>query len=747
MKNIATNIPKRKTRKADQKKSSVKLSKPTLEKIRRKQRLWQRYKETQNEDKYRDYCIARNQVKSSVRNENKIFEKSIAEGAKENPKSFWKYVKSKTKTKDKVINLEIPGTEQQNGELEVTTSDKQKADVLLTFFSTVFTQEPDGDLPEFARRLDTEMPVINITLDDVRQKLRKVNPTKSPGPDQIHPRIYAELYDVLCYPLHNIFIASLEQGIVPKDWKEAQVSAIYKKGNKKHACNYRPVSLTSIACKLMESLVRDKIMNHLVNNSLISAQQFGFITGRSAQLQLLKVLNDWTLALDTGESIDCIYLDFLKAFDTVPHRRLIHKLKGYGIPPQVTDWITDLLTNRSHFVNINGTVSAPASVLSGIPQGSVIGPLLFVIYINDLPEIITSTAYLFADDTKLYIKTDHSTAEKNVKKLKRAKIIAWKVFQETRSQRNHRHFKQLKRQLKNELRESKRHNEELQASLQEDLTTLQNWSDSWLLRFNPTKCKVLKIGKKEEGHIEYQMDGIYLENIKEEKDIGVIVDSDLKFEKHIAEKVTKANNIMGVIRRSFTYLDNSMFNKLFKALVRPHLEYATSVWNPYLHKHINTIENVQRRATKRLPGMKNLQYHERLSALKLPCLLYRRLRGDLIEVFKITHEKYDKSVSAGILTMQNETTRKTRGHNLKLYKQYSRLNVRKNFFSLRITTFWNYLPTNVVNAPSVNTFESRLDKHYSQYDIITNYQKCQAFRKQAHLDRAGTNLTDLDQRR
>ena len=138
------------------------------------------------------------------------------------------------------------------------------------------------------------------------------------------------------------------------------------------------------------------------------------------------------------------------------------------------------------------------------------------------------------------------------------------------------------------------------------------------------------------------------------------------------------------------------------------LEYATSVWNPYLQKHITNIENVQRCATKRLPGMKNLQYHQRLSALKMPCMLYRRLRGDLIEVFKITHDKYEKSVSVGILKMHNKaSTRITQGHNLKLFKQYSRLNIQKNYFSLRITAFWNHLPIEVINAPSVKAFESR----------------------------------------
>ena len=201
----------------------------------------------------------------------------------------------------------------------------------------------------------------------------------------------------------------MTEGQLPDDWKQAKVSAIFKrKGNRKKAGNYRPVSLTCIICKILEGCIRDHIVEHMMVNNIFSKQQFGFIKGRSTVLQLLNVMDSWTMALDNGFSIDSIYLDYMKAFDTVPHKRLIYKLRMNGISPSILRWIEDFLTGRKQQVCVNGSMSKWADVTSRIPQGSVLGPILFVIYINDLPNEIKSDIYMFADDTNVFrtIKTN-----------------------------------------------------------------------------------------------------------------------------------------------------------------------------------------------------------------------------------------------------------------------------------------------------------------------------------------------------
>ena len=184
-----------------------------------------------------------------------------------------------------------------------------------------------------------------------------------------------------------------------------------------------------------------------------------------------------------------------------------------------------------------------------------------------------------------------------------------------------------------------------QRTLQNDLDYLTSWSSKWLLRFHPDKCNLMHVGKTIQQEYAYNLkiDNIAHElgGIEEQKDIGVIIDSNLEFEKHINQKINKANSIMAVIRRSFTTLNQHNFVPLYKALVRSHLDYAISIWSPYKQKYKDAIENVQRRATKQLPGMKNISYEERLQRLKLPTLAYRRTRGDMIEVYKLLHGKYD----------------------------------------------------------------------------------------------------------
>ena len=198
---------------------------------------------------------------------------------------------------------------------------------------------------------------------------------------------------------------------LPHEWKKANVSALFKKGDNKMASNYRPVSLTSVVCKTMEKFVRDHVSNFMNKNELFSDKQYGFLPKRSTVLQLLNIIDEWSLAVDEGYEINCLYLDFMKAFDTVPHQRLLRKLESYGITDPLLSWISDFLNNRVPRVIVNGTPSSWSKVLSGIPQGSVLGPLLFIIFINDICESLSSSAYLFADDTKLFriIKEDKDT--------------------------------------------------------------------------------------------------------------------------------------------------------------------------------------------------------------------------------------------------------------------------------------------------------------------------------------------------
>ena len=643
-------------------KGDVPLSMEVRNLIREKSRLHRAWIRSHNGENHRAaYTKVRNKVKEEIRKAKRKFEKDVAIKASISPKSFWSHVRSKLKSKEPVAPL----YERPDEKLSIKHSDKEKANILQKQFSSVFTIEPEGELPRFETRTASSIPEVTISSEMVAKKIKALDKSKACGLDGIHPRQLRELVDCVSEPIAKILNRSLKDKMLPVDWKTAVITPIFKKGNKNVAANYRPISLTSIICKIMESFVKEVIIDHLTNKNLISSKQFGFINGRSTTSQLL-IFVDKCADIIAGKGIaDTIYFDFAKAFDTVPFRRLKKKLEGYGINGQIGDWVNDFLTDRTQLVRVNGDSSDPVSVLSGIPQGSVLGPILFVIFINDLPDVVNSTMYLFADDTKL------------MKEIQSPQDV---------------------------------------VVLQNDVSEMDCWSKTWLIKFNLDKCHVLTFGKPKSSANIYRLGNHILQRVQMENDLGVSVDSNLSFENHMATKISKANQIVGLIRRSFAFLDADLFKRLYIAFVRPHLEYAHPVWSPHLKKYISNIERVQRRATKLIDGFKNLEYQERLLRLNLPTLAFRRLRGDMIEVFKHLH-CYDKSTLNDRFMLRQRPSR-VHDHQLVLrFPKDGPRGVEHNSFYIRSIKSWNNLPRNVPAAPSLSIFKERLDSAWNNHPL------------------------------
>ena len=484
-------IPKKLRRKSSR---PMWMSKNIMRLLRKKRRLWRNY--TRDEYYRQDYeCFqaykqVQSDVKKAVKQAKKKLERSLAKAAKKNPKQFYSYLKKKTSNRVSVGPL-------KEGD-SLVTDDSQMADMLNTYFCSVFTNENLANMrdPEQLYMGDNLLKDVEFTAEKVKKKLSHLKPSAAPGPDGVWSRILHKQADILSCPLSMIFSRLFSEGLVPDIWRRANVCPIYKKGTKGDPGNYRPVSLTCVLCKVMESIVRDVIVQHLSIHSLIRSSQHGFMAGRSTVTNLLAYMETLTKLLDDGHAVDVLYLDFAKAFDKVPHTRLLAKCRGLGLSGKLLLWIEKWLTDRKQRVILNGCFSSWGDVLSGVPQGSVLGPILFIIFINDIDMAIDVTGsflFKFADDTKVGMVV------------------------ETEEQRD-----------------------ELQAAI----TSLELWSSEWQMMFNSSKCHMMHLGNGN-NRFEYVMGGQVLETVDSEKDVGVMIHQSLKPSLQCTRASEKANQVLG----------------------------------------------------------------------------------------------------------------------------------------------------------------------------------------------------------
>ena len=623
--------------------------------VKAKHKAWKIYSKSKQSEDYKAYTMERNKTLSTLRAARQKYEDGLVRKVKADPKRLYRYIRKQQKVKATIGTLEMG-----NGEL--TDSDQEAAEVLQDFFQSVFVSEGDSCLPDFPDKLEEGDPldIVKFSCDDILLELKGLNEDSSTGLDDISTSVLKNCAPQLVLPLRLLFTKSMEEGKLPSDWKNARITPIFKKGRKKDASNYRPVSITSQTCKVMERIIRKKLVQHLENNEFLSSSQHGFVPKKSCLTNLLETLEDWTDIMDRGCALDVIYLALSKAFDTVPHRRLLKKLQCYGVRGKVYSWLEDFLTERQQLVTVGTGRSSWGKVISGVPQGSVLGPILFLLYINDMPSEIRSGIKVFADDTKIYRAVANSM----------------------------------------ECEE-----------LQRDLTRLELWASVWLMKFNTAKCKVMHCGSSNLGH-EYYMntvagDPMVLQKTLEEKDLGVHITSSLKPTVQCQKAANKAMSALRLLRSTFSCLTQENFRILSTTYVRPHLEYCLQAVGPHMKKNIQTLERIQRRASKKVKGMQHLSYEERPRRLNLMKIEDRAIRGDLIETYKIMTGKLNVDPNH---FFRRETDSRTRGHHLKLIKPRSNGLVRSKFFSRRVIDIWNKLPADVVSAATTNSFKASLDK-------------------------------------
>ena len=628
--------------------------------IRDKSGAFKMFKGSMSETNKIIYRKSRDEVKKKVRAAKRAKELDLAKNCNADSKKFFSFYKISSVAKS-------IGPLKANDRL--VGNDTEMVELLSEQFESVFTIEDQSNLSLLQIQPLTEQSMVqlgDISSDLVRTYLKRVKPNKAEGPDEVYARILKECEREISVPLAIIFTKSLSDTEIPVDWKRANVVPIFKKGDKCKVENYRPVSLTSLVCKVLESIIKDKMLDFLNENDLIRDTQHGFRKGRSCLTNLLAFFDVATESFDKGKQLDVSYLDFSKAFDKVPHKRLGLQLNSHGIKGKALNWIESWLSGRQQRVVLNGTKSEWKEVRSGVPQGSVLGPLLFLIFINTIENGISSNVLKFADDLKVF------------------RMIEDKNDQEV---------------------------------FQSDLDKLLHWSEIWQMNFNHSKCKIMQIGRVNNTG-KYELSGQEMEQIQVEKDLGVMVNTRLSASDQVIQARKKALGMLGAINRNVCYTNEKVITKLYCAYVRPTLEYCVQAWSPTYEKDCWLLERVQKRATKMVNGIRNLEYEERLKILNMFSLKYRRLRGDLIEVFKFVngqHVGYLKGM------FEFNTENRGRSHEHKLIIKHSRTRLRQSFFSRRVVSHWNNLPGSVANASSLLSFKVRMDEHFTGKGLVFKY--------------------------
>ena len=408
------------------------------------------------------------------------YEKLITSNLKQNCKPFYAYLRSKRVMKSKVCSL-------LKADGSLTKTDQDTAEALANAFASVFVKEPAGPLDRncYPNVEEKDIGDISINYDDVKYELSKLDISKSQGPDNIHPKLLKSLSSNVNFvsAICKLFQTCAETTLIPDQWKVAHVTSLFKKGSKKDPLNYRPVSLTCILSKTYEKFVRRHIMHHIEQQ--LSSDQHGFVEHKSCLSNLLETVETIIDMIDKGDPVDVFYFDFCKAFDSVPHFRLLTKMKSMGITGKTLDIVRDFLSGRSFRTYVGGTLSLLRAVLSGVPQGSVLGPLLFIIFINDLPDCIKAIAKLFADDLKAIVNANSVIENRDM------------------------------------------------------LLDLQKWEETWLLRFNPSKCKVMHLDFNENPNHEHIFNDVILSSVETEKDLGVLVTEQLLWKDQMIACISK----------------------------------------------------------------------------------------------------------------------------------------------------------------------------------------------------------------
>ena len=629
-------------------------------KIRQRKRAYKKAKRTNLENHWSAFKILRNEATALIRSSKNQYFDGLAEKLKSkslSPKDWWATLKSFITP---TFSSNLPPLE-SNG--HVVTDEYEKANAFNTFFQNqTILDDSNAILPELPPpSYNTQLNRITLTPLEVESILKTLKPGKASGPNGLSNRVLKELSNELSSPFCSLFNQSLHSGVFPASYKDAHVSPVPKKGDLSIISNHRPISLLNSEGKVFERLVFKHLFNHLRNNNILSSLQSGFIPGDSTVNQLAYLYHTFCEALDAGKEVRAVFCDISKAFDRVWHAGLIHKLEVAGVTEEALEWFRNYLSNRRQRVVLPGASSDWAYIRAGVPQGSILGPLLFLVYINDIVENIGSHIRLFADDTSLFIIVDDPITSA--------------------------------------------------ARLNSDLDKITRWAALWLVTFNPTKSESFLVSRKVNRpvHPPLFMQNIQIEEVECHKHLGVFLSNDCSWHKHITYIKEKAWCRINVMRKLKFKLDRKSLETIFIAFIRPLLEYADVIWDNCTQYEKDELEKIQVEAARIATGTTKLISLTNLYKEICWEKLQKRRDDHKLTLFYKMHNNLTPNYLSSLIPQQVEVTSR---YNLRNAQDIRNIRYRTSLYynSFLPSTLrqWNDLSSETRQSTSLNSFKRLL---------------------------------------
>ena len=605
---------------------------------------------------YDNYKRLRNEVVNALRTNKAKFFSNL------NPKSgkkFWSALRHL-----KGVESTIPTLVSNNLKFE---TGEEKAQILNKFFSKNFSNSLPPLNPACYQTSESSTCPDDLlcTEEEVYGLIAGIDTANSNGPDGISGKMLKATAMSITPAITRLFNISIKTGQLPQNWKLARVNPIPKSSDKSNPANYWPISLLSVFSKLMEKHIHSKLLQHLNEHSVLSTQQWGFSKGKATTGALLTTVQNWHQILEKGDDVCAIFFDLKKAFGSVPHSALMNKLSDLNLQPHLLQWIANYLSNRRQYVEVNGQTSATSPVISGVPQGSVLGPLLFLIYINDIAnvELSDSSLLLYADDVLLY-----------------RPICCPGDY----------------------------------TYLQQDINTLHTWSEANLLQFNPSKCRYMVVSRKVTPVLpdsDLSIDGSSLHKVDHYKYLGVWLSHNLSWTKHIEETCKSATKQIGVMYRKFyRHSSQDTLKQLYLSLVRSKLEYAAPVWDPQKTTLCQKLEKVQKFALKVCSKNWSSDYEHLLNITNLPALSIRREYLKLTYLYQILNGSF--IFPNAPLERRNIPVNLRNSNTIQFVRPICHTNAYMNSFFPHTISVWNRLPYEIQSSTSIASFKHNVMSYF-----------------------------------